>query len=81
LQITPDKEETTFKVSAGEKARILCMCGLPDAAGDKCFPKWFKDMFGKHMDEVMKAMSIATVVEKNFVIDNAEVTQHSQKPS
>jgi len=71
--ITPDKEETTFKVSAGEKARMLRMCGLPDEAGDECFPKWFKDMFGKHMDEVTKAMSIATAVERNFVLDDAEV--------
>jgi len=73
VQITPDKDETTFKVSAGEKARMLRMCGFPDAAGDECFPRWFKDMFGKHMDEVTKAMSIATAVERNFVIDNVEV--------
>jgi len=30
-------------------------------------------MFGKHIDEVTKAMSIATAVEINFVIDDAEV--------
>ena len=52
---------------------MLRMCGLPDEAGDECFPKWFKDMFRKHMDEVTKAMSIATAVERNFVIDDAEV--------
>ena len=62
-----------FKVSAGEKARMLRMYGLPDAAGDKCFPRWFKDLFGKHMDEVTEAISIATAVERNFVIDDAEV--------
>ena len=57
----------------GVKSRMLRMCRLPDAAGDECFPKWFKDMFGKHMDEVTKGMSIATAVERNFVIDDAEV--------
>ena len=49
------------------------MCGRPNAAGDECFPKWFKDMFGKHMDEVTKAMSIATAVKRNFVINDAQV--------
>jgi len=73
VQITPDKEETTFKVSAGEKARMLRMYGLLDEAADKCLPKWFKDMFGKHMDNMTKAMFIAAAVERNFVIDDAEV--------
>ena len=45
VQITPDKDETTFKVSAGKKVTMLRMCGLPDVAGDEFFPGWFKDMF------------------------------------
>ena len=50
---------------------MLCMC-----VGNKCFPRWFKDIFGKHMDEVTKAMTIVTAVERNFGIDDAEVPLH-----
>jgi len=49
------------------------MYGLPEAAGDERFLKWFKDKFGKDMDEVTKALSIAMAAERNFVINDAKV--------
>ena len=58
--VTPKKNyEATFKVLAGEKANMLVMCGLPVGAGDKCFPKWFRDIFGNHVDNIGKAQIIA----------------------
>ena len=65
--------EGTFKVSDGEKARMRAMCGLPDNAGDDCFPKWYRDIFEKHLDDVSKAQIVATAVERNWIIEDAEV--------
>ena len=31
------------------------MCRLPDTTGDECFPKQFRETFGKHMDAITKA--------------------------
>jgi len=55
--------EGTFKVSEGEKARMRAMCGLLDDAGDDCFPKWYRDIFDKHLNDVSKAQIVATAVE------------------
>jgi len=49
--------DSTFKVSEGGKARMCAMCGLPDDAGDDCFPKWYRDIFDKHLDDVSKAQN------------------------
>jgi hypothetical protein len=65
--------EGTFKVSDGEKARMRAMCGLPDNAGDDCFPKWYRDIFEKHLDDVSKAQIVATAIERNWIIEDAEV--------
>jgi len=65
--------ETTFKVSEGEKARMRAMCGLPENEGDECFPKGYRDIFEKHLDDVSKAQIIATAVERNWIIEDAEV--------
>jgi len=73
--VTPEKkDDSSFKVSEGEKKRMMTICGLPDDAGEDCFPKWFKDIFGKHMDDVTRAQLIATAVERSFIIDDAEVS-------
>ena len=65
--------EGTFKVSEGEKAQMRAMCGLPDDAGDDCFPKWYRDIFDKHLDDVSKAQIVATTVERSWIIEDAEV--------
>ena len=62
-----------FKVSEGEKSRMRAMCGLPDDAGDDCFPKWYRDIFDKHLDDVSKAQIVATAVERSWIIEDAEV--------
>jgi len=62
-----------FKVSEGEKSRMRTMCGLPDNAGDECFPKWYRDLFEKHLDDVSKAQIIAEAIDKNWIFDDAEV--------
>ena len=73
--VTPEKkDDSSFKVSDREKKRLMTMCGLPDDAGEDCFPKWFKDIFRKHMDDVTRAQLIATAVERSFIIDDAEVS-------
>ena len=77
--VTPEKrDDGSFKVSEGEKVRMRTMCGLPDDAGDECFPKWFRDIFGKHMDDVTRAQLVASAVEKGFIIDDAEVALHPE---
>ena len=52
---------------------MLQMCGLPDTAGDECFPNFFRKIFGKHTDAITKAQLIATAVEKSCIINDAEV--------
>ena len=53
--------------------QMLRMCGLPDMAGDESFPKWFREIFRRHMNTIIKAHLIATAIEKSFIIDDAEV--------
>ena len=55
---------------------MLVICGLLWGAGDECFPKWFRDIFGKHMDDIGKAQIIARSVEASRVIDNDEVPMY-----
>lgn len=69
--VTP--EEATFKVSAGEKARMRTMCGIADEAGDECLPKWFRDLFTKHQDDISKAQIIAEAVNASWILEDAEV--------
>ena len=74
---TPNKkDEATFKVSSGEEANMLVICGLLWGAGDECFPKWFRDIFGKHMDDIGKAQIIARAAEACHFIDDAEVPMY-----
>ena len=63
----------TFKVSDAEKSRMRRMCGLDDDAGDECFPKWFRDIFAKHLDDVARAQVIAEAVEQSWILEDAEV--------
>jgi len=70
--VTPEKTEE-FKVSEGEKGRMRKMCGLPDNAGDDCFPKWYRDLFEKHLDDASKAQIIAEAIDKNWIFEDAEV--------
>ena len=71
--VTP--EEATFKVSAagGEKARMRAMCGIASDSGDECLPKWFRNFFTKHQDDISKSPIIAEVVNASWVLDDAEV--------
>jgi len=39
-------DDSTFKMSAGEKAWMVTTYRLPNRAGDECFLKWFKDILG-----------------------------------
>ena len=78
-EISPEKKDDgSFKVSEGEKARMRSMCGLPEEAADECFPKWFRDIFGKHMDDVTRAQLVAVAVEKGYIIEDAEVALHPE---
>ena len=52
---------------------MLQMCGLPNTAGDQCFPKQFREIFKKHIDTITKVHLIPTAVERSLIIDNAEV--------
>lgn len=52
---------------------MRAMCGLPENAGDDCFPKWYRDIFEKHLDDVSKAQIVATAVERSWIIEDAEV--------
>ena len=63
----------TFKVSEAEKSRMKRMCGLDDNAGDDCFPKWFRDIFAKHLDDVARAQVIAEAVDNAWILEDAEV--------
>ena len=49
------------------------MCGMEDMSGNKCFPKWCRDLFAKHQDEKDKAQVIATAVDKYYIFENSEV--------
>ena len=42
---------------------MLVMCGLLVGAGDKFFPKWFRDIFGKHVEDIGKSQIITHVIE------------------
>ena len=63
----------TFKVSDAEKSRMRRMCGLDEDAGDDCFPKWFRDIFARHLDDVARAQVIAEAVEHAWILEDAEV--------
>ena len=63
----------TFKVSEAEKSRMRRMCGLDEDAGDECFPKWFRDIFAKHLDDVARAQVIAEAVDQAWILEDAEV--------
>ena len=73
--VTPEssKDDGTFKVSEGEKARMRRMCGLKAEAGDKCFPRWFRDIFAKHQDDVSKAQLIAECIDATWILEDVEV--------
>ena len=73
--VTPDssKEDGTFKVSEGEKARMKRMCGIDADAGDECFPRWFRDIFAKHQDDISKAQLIAECIDATWILEDAEV--------
>ena len=70
------KDDGTFKVSEGEKARMRAMCGLPENAGDECFPKWYRDIHDKHLDDIGKAHIVASAVERSWIIEDAEVPMY-----
>ena len=55
---------------------MLVVCGLLVGAGDECFPKYFRDIFGNHVDDIGKAQIIAWLVEASHAIDNAEVPMY-----
>jgi len=49
------------------------MGGLPEDAGDECFPKCFRDLFAKHLDKIGRAQIVAEVVEESWIVEDAEV--------
>ena len=49
------------------------MCGLDDTVGDECFPKWFRDIFAKHLDDVARAQVIAEAVDQSWILEDVEV--------
>ena len=49
------------------------MCGLEDTTGNKCFQKWYKDLFAEHQYEKDKLHVIDTAIEKCYIFNNAEV--------
>ena len=76
--VTPSKSpngspDGMFKVSEAEKTQMKQMCGLEESAGDKCFPKWFQDIFAKHLDDVAWAQVIAEGVNQSWILEDAEV--------
>ena len=62
-----------FKVSAAEKVRMKVMCGLEPSAGDDAYPKWFRDIFAKNLDDKDRIIIIATAIEKSIMFEDAEV--------
>ena len=49
------------------------MCGLEADAGDECFPRWFRDIFAKHQDDVSRAQLIAECIEAMWILEDTEV--------
>ena len=74
--VTPEKDTDTFKVSTGEKARFKRMCGLQNTDGDECFPKWFRDLFDKHQDDISKNQLIADAIDATWIMEDADVPMY-----
>ena len=69
----PTDSTADFKVSAAEKVRMKTMCGIDQAAGDEAYPKWFRDIFAKNLDEKDRIIIIASAIEKSVMFEDAEV--------